>query len=133
MKTFSPKNFKFHEQIKKCHFGNFSDRAGMAWHCQCGPQESLTGFQKFFLLLVPMISQHCWKAKLKSAHFLKVQSGKTTVCCGHKRLRRQRTPKAHCVFWQPISLIVFLQPFLLTLFLVKKPKQIVDRFIRNLN
>jgi hypothetical protein len=24
------KNFKFHAQIKKCHFGNFSERAGMA-------------------------------------------------------------------------------------------------------
>ena len=29
----SKKNFKFHAQIKKCHFGNFSDRAGMAVHC----------------------------------------------------------------------------------------------------
>ena len=55
--------------------------------------------------------------------------------CGHKRLRRQRTPKAHCVFWQPISLIVFLQPFLswLDTFSGQKPKQIVDMFIHKLN
>ena len=56
----------------------------MAGHCQCGPQESLTGFKKFFLLRVSMISQQCWKAKLGRAHFFKVQSGKTTVCLQRK-------------------------------------------------
>ena len=79
MKAFDPKKFKFHAGVKKCHFGNFLEWAGMAVPCQCGPQESLTGFQKLFLLRVPMISQQCWKAKLERAHFFKVQSGKTTV------------------------------------------------------
>ena len=72
--------FKLHAGVKKCHFDNFSDRAWMAGHCLFGPQESLTGFQKFFLHWVPMNSYQCWKAELERAHFLKVQSGKTTVC-----------------------------------------------------
>ena len=42
--------FKFHREVKKCHFGNFSERAGMAVSCQYGPQESLTGYQNFFCL-----------------------------------------------------------------------------------
>ena len=28
-----PKKFKFHAGVKKCHFGNFSERAGMAVPC----------------------------------------------------------------------------------------------------
>jgi hypothetical protein len=47
------KNFKLHAGVKKCHFGNFIDRAGMAVPCQYGPQEFLAGFQKIFLLWVP--------------------------------------------------------------------------------
>jgi hypothetical protein len=27
------KNFKFHARVKKCHFGNFSEWAGMAVPC----------------------------------------------------------------------------------------------------
>ena len=71
---------KFHAGVKKCHFGNFSERAGMAVPCQCGPQEFLTGIQKFFLFWVPINPQKDWKVKLESAHFSRVQSGKTTVC-----------------------------------------------------
>jgi hypothetical protein len=29
-KKFGPKNFKFHAWGKKCHFGNISERVGMA-------------------------------------------------------------------------------------------------------
>ena len=29
-KWFGPKNFELHAWVKKCHFGNFSERAGMA-------------------------------------------------------------------------------------------------------
>ena len=36
MKLFGPKKLKFHARNKKCQFGNFSDRAGMAMHYQCG-------------------------------------------------------------------------------------------------
>ena len=79
MKSFGSKKIKLHAGVKKCHFGNFSDRAGMAVQCQCGPQESLTGFQKFFLHWVPMNSQQCQKAKLERPHFLKVRSGKIIV------------------------------------------------------
>ena len=74
------KNLKFHAGVKKCHFGNFSERAGMAVPCQCSPQESLGGSEKFFLHWVPMNSQQCWKAKLERALFCRVQSGKITVC-----------------------------------------------------
>ena len=79
MKSCGPKNFKFHAWIKKCHFSNFSERAGMAEPCQSGSQESLTGFQKFFLFWVPLSSQQCWEARLERPYFLKVQSGKITV------------------------------------------------------
>ena len=45
-KTFGPKkNSNFHAGVKKCHFGNFSERAGMAVPC-----ESLAGSEKFFLV-----------------------------------------------------------------------------------
>ena len=52
IKAFGPKKFKFHAGVKKCHFGNFSEWAGMAVPCLCSPQESLTGNQKFFLIRV---------------------------------------------------------------------------------
>ena len=44
MKSFGPKNFKFHSRVKKCHFG------------------------KIFLSLVPINIQKDWKAKLESAY-----------------------------------------------------------------
>ena len=74
------KNFEFHAGVKKCHFGNFSERAGMAVPCQCSPQESLGGSEKFFLHWVLMNPQQCWKAKLERALFCRVQSGKIIVC-----------------------------------------------------
>ena len=51
--------------------------AGMAVHCQCGPQESLTGFQKLlgadeFLAML--------EGKMREASFFKVRSGEITVC-----------------------------------------------------
>ena len=46
----------FEKRVKKCHFGNFSEWAGMAVPCLCGPKESLTGIQKLFLHWVPMSS-----------------------------------------------------------------------------
>ena len=79
MKSFGSKNFKLHAGVKKCHFGNFSDRARMVVLCQYGPQEFLTGFQKFLLLWVPKNSQQYWKAKLERTYSFRVQSGKITV------------------------------------------------------
>ena len=32
-KKFGPKKFEFHAGVKKCHFGNFSQWAGMAVPC----------------------------------------------------------------------------------------------------
>ena len=61
------KSFKFHPGVKKCHFGNFSKRTGMAVPCQCGPQESLGGSERFSLFQVPMNSQQCLEGKLESA------------------------------------------------------------------
>ena len=52
----------------------------MAVPCQSSPQESLGGFEKFFLHWVQMNSLQCWKAKLDSALFFRVQSGKMIVC-----------------------------------------------------
>ena len=46
------KKFKFHPGVKKCHFGNFSEWAGMAVRALLGlvgPQESLTEIEKLFL------------------------------------------------------------------------------------
>ena len=79
-KHLAQKFFEFHAEVKKCHFGNFSERAGMAVPCQCGPQESLAGSEKFFLFQVPINSQHCWEGKLESALFSTDQSGKKTEC-----------------------------------------------------
>ena len=45
-----------------------------------GPQESLAGFQKLFLFLVPMNFQQYWKAKLERALSFRFQFGKITVC-----------------------------------------------------
>ena len=51
MKVFGPKNFKFHAGVKKCHFGNYLEWAGMAVPCYCSHQESLTGIR----ICVPFI------------------------------------------------------------------------------
>ena len=48
------KNFKFHPQLKKYHFGKFSEWAGMAVPYWVGPQEALTGIEELFLSWVPM-------------------------------------------------------------------------------
>ena len=79
-RNLAQKIFEFHAGVKKCHFGNFSARAGMAVPCQCSPQESLVGSEKFFLHWVPMNSQQCWKAKLERAYSFRVQSCKILVC-----------------------------------------------------
>ena len=76
------KIFEFHAGVKKCHFGYFSERAGMAVPCQCSRQESLGGSEKFFLHWMPMNSYQCWKPKLERAYSFRVQSGKITVCVG---------------------------------------------------
>ena len=33
MKAFGPKKFKFHPGVRKCHIGNFLERARMAMPC----------------------------------------------------------------------------------------------------
>ena len=48
------KKFKFHPRVKKCHFGHFSEWAGMAVPSMVSPQESLTGIENLFLPWVPM-------------------------------------------------------------------------------
>jgi hypothetical protein len=48
------KKFELHAWVKKCHFGNFSERAGMAVPCYCGPQKCIIAFEKLFLFWVPM-------------------------------------------------------------------------------
>ena len=94
MKSFDPKIF-----MDKS--GNFSDRAGMAGHCKCGPQESLGEFQKFFLLRVPIISWQYWKAKLERVYSFRVQSGKMT------QLTKARVGKVG-FFWLLFSHLLFV-------------------------
>ena len=63
-----------HAWVKKCHFGNFSEKAGMAVPCQCGPQKCILAFEKLFLFWVPMNIQKDWKAKLESAYSFMLQN-----------------------------------------------------------
>ena len=72
------KKFKLQAGVKMCHLGIFSERAGMVVTCQYDPQESLAGFQKFFLFWLPMNSQQCQKAKIEMDLSFRVQSGKKT-------------------------------------------------------
>jgi hypothetical protein len=46
--------FELHALVEKCHFGNFSERAGMAIPFKCGLQKRIIAFEKFFLIWVPM-------------------------------------------------------------------------------
>ena len=48
------KFFELHAWVKKCHFGNFSERAGMAVPCKCCHQKRIIAFETFFLFWVPM-------------------------------------------------------------------------------
>ena len=75
----APKNFKFHPRVKKYHFGNFSEWAGMAVPCQVGPQESLTGIEKLFLFWMLIDIQKDWKLKLESAYSFMLKYSKITV------------------------------------------------------
>ena len=75
MQSYGPPKLKLHAWLKKCHFVNFSERAGMAMFCQYRPQESLAGFQRFLLFWVPI--QQCWNAKLERALSFLVQSVNT--------------------------------------------------------
>ena len=50
--------------VKKCHFVNFSERAGTAVSRQFGPQKCIIVFEKFFLFQMPMNIQEDWRAKL---------------------------------------------------------------------
>ena len=80
MKSFGPKKIQISSTgIKKCHFGNFSEWAGMAVPCQVSPQESLTGIKKMFLSWLPMSGQKDWKAKLESAYSFMLRYSKITV------------------------------------------------------
>ena len=71
--------FEFHAWVKKCHFGNFSERAGMAMPCQFGPQKLIIAFEKFFLFWMPMNIQKDWKTKLESAYSFMLKFSKITV------------------------------------------------------
>ena len=97
MNTFGPKKFELHAWVKKCHFGNFSEKAGMAMPCQCGPQKCIIGFEKFFLFWVPMNIQKDWEAKLESAYFFMLKYSKITVC--NATLNRGRPHyEAHSIY-----------------------------------
>jgi hypothetical protein len=46
------KDFELRAWIKKCHFGNFSERAEMDVLCYCGTQKRIIAFEKLFLFWV---------------------------------------------------------------------------------
>ena len=48
------KKIKIYVRVKKCHFGNFSERAGMAGLVSTGTQKVLIGIEKLFLFWVGM-------------------------------------------------------------------------------
>ena len=79
MKSFGQKNFKFHERIKKCHFGNFfrkgrDGHALIVWPSKISRRNPkilfALGAEEFLVML---------QGKIREAPFFKVQSGKTTV------------------------------------------------------
>ena len=43
------KNVELHAWVKKCHFGNFSERAGLAVPCWRCPQKCIIAIEKLFL------------------------------------------------------------------------------------
>ena len=45
------KDFELRAWIKKCHFGNFSERAEMALLCYCGTQKRIIAFEKIIFVL----------------------------------------------------------------------------------
>jgi hypothetical protein len=53
--TLVQKNSTLMLRLKKCHFGNFSEWAGMTVPCCSGPQQSLTRNKKIFLIWVTII------------------------------------------------------------------------------
>ena len=71
----APKFFELHAWVKKCHFGNFLERTGMA----C-PQKCIIAFENFFLFWVLMNIQKDWKAKLESVYSFMLKYYKITVC-----------------------------------------------------
>ena len=68
-----------HAQVRKCHSGIFSERAGMVIPCQCSPQKRIIAFEKSFLFRVPMNIQKDWEAKLESAYSFMLKYSKITV------------------------------------------------------
>jgi hypothetical protein len=74
-----PKKIQISSTGKKCHFGNFSEWAGMAMPCKVGPQESPTGIEKLFLSWVLVNIKKDWKAKLESAYSFMLKYYKITV------------------------------------------------------
>ena len=83
--SLTQKIFELHAWVKKCHFGNFSERAGMALPCQCGPQKCIIAFEKFVLFWLSMNIQEDWRAKLEIAYSFILKYHQITVCM-HKLL-----------------------------------------------
>ena len=50
--------------VKKCHFGNFSKRAGIADSFGTDPQKVLIEIEKLFIFWVGMNIYGYWKAEL---------------------------------------------------------------------
>ena len=74
--------FKLHVGVKKCHFGNFSERAGMAMPGYCGPQKCIIAFS--FMLKYSKITVWCTRYLRKiSVEMLGVRLMKILLFCHH--------------------------------------------------
>ena len=72
------KIFKLHHAaVKKCRFGNFSDRAGMVSATLKKPSQE---FQKFLFALCADEFLAILEGKIRVTPFIKVQSDKIAMC-----------------------------------------------------
>ena len=69
------KFFEFHEGVKKCHFGNFSE--GRDGHALLVQPSRIT---RWILKILFALGADEFLAMLEVTPFFKVQSGKITVC-----------------------------------------------------
>ena len=73
MKSFGLKKFKLHAGVKKCHFGNFSEKPGWPCPVSAALKNPSMDLKNYFCF------RKCLKGKLQSALFSRFQSGKKTV------------------------------------------------------
>ena len=76
--------FELHAWVKKCHFGNFSERAGMAMPCYCGPQKCIKHFKKMLFVMGANEYQERLEDKIRKCLCFMLKYSRITVCEGIK-------------------------------------------------